>query len=127
MHAYADYLMVLFLWAAPTLFVMPDGLSRLAYGMGIAHLFFTVCTDTTAGIFRFFSMPLHGLIELGVSIILVTISYTLLEYDDRSRAFFLTYAVLLLVLFLVTDYTDSEKVVKKFRGSTRLPGPNTAL
>ncbi|RWY55848.1 hypothetical protein [Mucilaginibacter gilvus] len=127
MHGIADYLMVLFLWSAPTLFVLPDDLARLAYAFGIAHLALTVCTDTTSGIFRFFSMPMHGLIEFGVIIILVTVSYTIFRYDERARGFFLTYAVLLLVLFLVTDYTDSEKPVRRFRGPTRVPGPNTAL
>ncbi len=128
MHGTADYLMVLFLWSAPTLFVLPDDLGRLAYLLGIAHLALTVCTDSTAGIFRFFSMAMHGLIELSVSIILVTLSYTIFKYDDRARAFFLTYAVLLLVLFLVTDYIGSEsKVARRLRGSTRLPGPNTVL
>ena len=128
MHGTADYLMVLFLWSAPTLFVLPDDLARFAYLLGIAHLALTVCTDNTSGIFRFFSMAMHGLIELSLSIILVTISYTIFKYDDRARAFFLTYAVLLLVLFLVTDYTGSEnKVARRLRGSTRVPGPNTAL
>ncbi|MBD1364717.1 hypothetical protein IDJ77_12930 [Mucilaginibacter sp. ZT4R22] len=128
MHGTADYLMVLFLWSAPTFFVLPDDLGRFAYLLGIAHLALTVCTNTTSGIFRFFSMPLHGLIKFSVSIILVTISYTIFKYDDRARAFFLTYAVLLLVLFLVTDYTGSEsKVARRLKGSARLPGPNTAL
>ncbi|MEO7211676.1 hypothetical protein [Mucilaginibacter sp.] len=127
MHGIADYLMVLLLWSAPTFFVLPDDLSRLAYVFGIAHLALTVCTDTTSGIFRFFSMPLHGLIEFGVIIILVTVSYTIFRYDERARGFFLTYAVLLLVLFLVTDYTDSEKPVRRFRGPTQVPGPNTIV
>ncbi|OOQ60639.1 hypothetical protein [Mucilaginibacter pedocola] len=128
MHAYVDYLIVLFLWTAPTTFIMPDDLGRIAYAMGLAHLFFTVCTDTNATIFRFFSMPLHGLIELFVSILIVTLCYTWLRYDDRSRAFLLTYAVILLVMFVVTDYTDSEaaKMVRRPKGSAPLTDPNTA-
>jgi hypothetical protein len=128
MHIYADYMVVLFLWTAPTTFVLPDDLSRVAYAMGIAHLVFTICTDNSASIFRFFSMAMHALIELFIVIVLVTLCYTWLKYDDRARAFFLTYAVLLLVLFLVTDYTGPEsKVARRLKGSARLPGPNTVL
>nr|WP_294946379.1 hypothetical protein [uncultured Mucilaginibacter sp.] len=127
MHGYIDYLFVVFLWAAPTLFVLPDDLGRFAYLLGIAHLALTICTENASGIFKFFSLPMHGLIELFVSIVLVILSYTYLSYDERARAFLLTYAALLLVVFLVTDYTDSEKIIKKIRTPIRSRDPKTVL
>lgn len=125
MHGFADYLLVLFLWSSPTLFILPDDIARCVYMLGFAFLFFTVCTDSDAGIFRFFSMPMHGLIEFGVSILLLIISYTVFEYDERSKNFFVTFAIMLLVLYLVTDYTAEPKNYKRVRGAVRLRDPNT--
>ncbi|AMR31215.1 hypothetical protein A0256_07135 [Mucilaginibacter sp. PAMC 26640] len=126
MHGLADYLIVLFLWSSPTLFVLPDGISRCVYMLGFAFLFFTVCTDSTSGIFRFFSMPLHGLIEFGISIILLIISYTFFNYDERSKNFFITLAVIQLVLYIVTDYTWVAHP-KRTRRLIQLQDSNTAL
>ncbi|TFF34235.1 hypothetical protein [Mucilaginibacter psychrotolerans] len=127
MHGVADYLIVIFLWSAPTLFVLPGDLSRIAYGMGIAHLVLTICTDNTAGIFRFFSMRVHGIIEVALGVLLIVLCYTLLQYDDRAKPFLMTYGVLLLVLSLVTDYSYIKPDFRKLRASARLRDPNTAL
>lgn len=127
MHGIADYLIVVFLWSAPTLFVLPGDLASIVYGLGIAHLALTVCTDNTAGIFRFFSMRVHGLMELVLGVLLLALSFTLLKYDERAKPFFITYGVMLLVLSLVTDYSYIKPDFRKIRASARLRDPNTAL
>ncbi|RFZ83016.1 hypothetical protein DYU05_12750 [Mucilaginibacter terrenus] len=125
MHGIIDYCLVLFLWIAPTTFVLPEHTAKYVYLLGFAHLFITACTNNNAGIFRFISMKLHGTIELALSVIVLILCFTELRYDERDKAFFLTFGVVLLVLYLVTDYTGGLSSPKRFRGSARLRGART--
>lgn len=126
-HAYADYLVVLFLWAAPTIFVLPQSTGQLVYLIGFAQLLLAVCTNTTAGIFRFFSMPVHGLIELCTGVLLVVLTFTWAQYDVRVKPFYITYATILIVLNFVTDHKGTATAkIQRFKGAGPLQGTRTA-
>lgn len=124
-HGIIDYLMVVFFWAAPTLFVLPSDVAGYAYGLGFLHLFLTFCTDYPSGIFRFISFKVHSYIELIVGAALVVMAFTSFRYDDRSKPFLLTFGVILLLLFLVSDYRQISNASRV--RSARLRGPRTVL
>jgi len=42
----------------------------------------------------------------------MVISYTLLQYDERARPFFLGFGVVLLIIYICTDYSRKRDVVK---------------
>ncbi|OOQ60638.1 hypothetical protein [Mucilaginibacter pedocola] len=124
-HIYADFMLTLFLWAAPTIFVLPGSSGQYVYLMGFAQLLLAVCTNSTGSIFRFFSMPVHGLIEVCTGVLLVVLSFTWSEYDLRMKPFYITYATLLFVLNFVTDHKDVAAKTRRFKNASPLQGTRT--
>jgi len=108
LHGIIDYLIVLFLYASPTTFVLPTDIANYTYILATTHLILTVVTNYSFGIFRFVPLPLHGLIELVVSVALIVSSYTVFRYDERARPFFLGFGVFLLIVFIFTDYNKKH-------------------
>ena len=51
-HGIIDYVVVLFLWAAPSLFNLPEVTSTFTYVLGGVHLALTVLTRFELGLFK---------------------------------------------------------------------------
>ena len=112
LHGVLDYLIVLFLWCAPTMMVMTTDIAGYTYALGFAFLMLTILTHYSFGVFKFIPLKVHGIIEFVISVGLIVISYTLLQYDERARPFFLGFGVVLLIIYICTDYSRKRDVLK---------------
>lgn len=108
-HGIIDYLVVLFLWISPTVFGMDHTIAVYTYALGTVHLILTLFTNYSAGVFKIIPLPLHGLIELLVGIVLVIIAYTLLRNDEVAKTFYAAFGVAVLAVFLLSDYRNPVK------------------
>ena len=111
-HGIIDYLVVIFLWAAPTVYGMIGEVAAYTYALGAIHLLLTILTDYSYGIFKFIPLPLHGLIELIAGIALVVIAYTLLKDDEKAKAFYTAFGIAVLIVFILTDYNGKKDMAK---------------
>lgn len=123
-HGVVDYLLVVFLLASPTLFILPDNMASWVYLLGFFHLVLTFCTDYTSGIFRFFTFKMHGIIELVISVGLIVLAFTYLNYDERTKKFALTFGIILLIVYAFSDYSYVRGQEKP--RVRRMPDPKTA-
>ena len=112
LHGIIDYLVVLFLFASPTLFAMPKDIATYTYILGTVHLLLTILTNYSYGIFRLIPLQLHGLIELVVGVGLIVVAYSLLSYDERARHFYTWFGIAVLVVFIFSDYNSKNDRVK---------------
>ena len=115
-HGIVDYLMVIFLWTAPSLFNLPDISSTITYGLGIIHLALTAFTNYEYGLIRFIPLKIHSVIELVFSFALTGLAFYLHHMEGEiSRNFFLGIALVLFIVWLFTDYTN------KLKGTQEIP------
>ena len=112
-HAVLDYLMVMILLVSPNLFDLGEKASLLCYTLGIIHFLLTICTDFSAGIFKLINLKLHGLIELAVSVILMVLAFTVFEADLKEEIYFACLSLLILFIFLLTDYNKKPSMVRR--------------
>lgn len=104
-HGIIDYLVVVFLWASPTLFEMPEMTTMFTYILGGIHLILTILTNFPLGLIKVIPFKVHGIIELIVSIALVGIAFYLGNLEgDLSRNFYLGFAVAVFLTWLLTSY-----------------------
>lgn len=104
-HGIVDYLVVLFLWSAPTLFGLPETTALFTYVLGGIHLTLTILTDFEFGIVKVIPLKLHGWIELIVSIALIGGAFYLGSLEGNlARNFYLGFALAVFLTWLVTDY-----------------------
>ena len=104
-HGILDYVTVLFLFVSPNLFEMERPGSVLSYALAIVHLLLTLSTNSPVGVLKIISLRIHGLIELIVSIGLLTvaISFKILGYSV-SFYFYLIFSVFLFIVWVASEY-----------------------
>ena len=102
-HAYVDVAIVIIFALAPLLFGLEGGAATLAYVVAGVHLAMSLLT---AGLpmapGRLIPLPLHGLIEAAVGVILGLIGW--LAFDETAQAFYLVMAAVILLVFAVSPY-----------------------
>ena len=76
-HGLIDYLVVVFLLAAPALFGLPATTALFTYVLGGIHLALTMLTKFELGLIKVIPFPLHGWIELAVALALVGVAFYL--------------------------------------------------
>ncbi len=104
-HGIIDYLVVIFLWAAPTLFNLPETAALFSYILGGIHLTLTVLTQFVFGIFKVIPLKIHGLTELIVSFVLVGVALYLGSIEgELARNFYLGFAAAVFLTWVFTDY-----------------------
>lgn len=107
-HGIIDYLVVLFLWASPTLFGLPETTALFTYILGGIHLVLTIATDFEMGVLKFIPLPIHGWIELIVSVALIGIAFYLGGMEgDLARNFYLGFGIAVFLTWLLTDYKSA--------------------
>lgn len=118
-HSVIDYLVVIFLVAAPSIFALPEITAKFTYALAIVHFMLTILTKFEYGIFKVIPIVLHGWIELLVSLALVGVAFYLgtLEIEtageaagDLARNFYLCFAAAVFVTYLLTDYKGKNKL-----------------
>ncbi len=107
-HGILDYLTVIFLFAAPTLFKMEGSLSTFTYVLAGIHLLLTGFTNFEVGIFKVIPFRIHGLIEVVVSVALTAAAFWFNTNDSELGFYsYIILAVVILVVFLLTDFKSS--------------------
>jgi hypothetical protein len=108
-HSAIDYIVVIFLLLAPTLFHLNDFISTLTYLLGVVHLTLTVFTNFQYGLIKIIPLKIHGLIELIAAIVLMASPHILSSYEDSitDQFFFATFGVVVLITWWATDYSVS--------------------
>ena len=110
-HGLIDYIVVIFLLSAPSMFEFSDLVSTVIYILGGVHLLLTILTNFDLGIIKVIPLAAHGLIELIVAILLVASPWLLqVSGNTTDRNFLIVFAVALLLIWLLTDYTKKHVV-----------------
>lgn len=112
-HGILDYLTVIFLFAAPTLFKMEGNLCTFTYALGGIHLLLTALTNFEVGIFKVIPFRIHGVIELIVSVALIAVAFWFKNNESElGFYFYLALAGVILIVFILTDFKGSSSGVK---------------
>ena len=106
-HGIIDYVSVLALALAPTLFGLQGVSAMLAYALAAVHLIMTALTAFPLGLIRLIPLKLHGLVEIIVGVSLVALPWALagaLDFGNVGRIFYSGFGGVLIAVWLVTDY-----------------------
>ncbi|MEO5603326.1 MAG: hypothetical protein ABIR06_20575 [Cyclobacteriaceae bacterium] len=109
LHGIIDYLVVIFLMLAPTLFGLSDFISKFTFLLGAVHLALTALTNFRYGLFKIIPFKAHGVIELIVAIVLMASPLILGSYTETSldKFFLAGFGVAVLITWAITDYSTS--------------------
>lgn len=111
-HGILDYLTSIFLFAAPALFEMDGSLCNFTYTLAAIHLVLTALTNFEPGIFKIIPFRIHGLIEVIVSVALIAVAFWFSSNgSDLGFYFYIGLAIVILIVFLLTDFKGSRNVV----------------
>lgn len=111
-HGILDYLTVIFLFAAPTLFKMEGALCTFTYALAGIHLLLTAITNFEPGIIKIIPFRIHGLIELTVSVALIAVAFWFNSNGNLlGFYFYMGLAIVILIVFLLTDFKGSRTIV----------------
>ncbi len=108
-HGILDYLTVIFLFAAPTLFKMEGTLCNFTYALAGIHLLLTVLTNFEFGIFKVIPFRIHGLIEVIVAVALIGVAFWFNSNGDQlGFYFYMGLAIIILIVFLLTNFKGTQ-------------------
>lgn len=109
-HGIIDYLVVIFLFASPTLFNLPETTALFTYVLGGIHLTLTILTNFEFGLIKIIPFPVHGWIELLVSFLLVGVAFYLGGLEgDLAKNFYIGFAIAVFLTWLLTSYKPVSK------------------
>lgn len=113
LHGILDYVTVLFLALSPSVFNMQPYAAFFTYALAFIHLVLTLFTNFEMGIFRIIPLYVHGIIEISVALFLVVVSFLFFIYrDTTSFYFYLVFAIVLFVVWRISDYKLSSPFKK---------------
>ena len=115
-HGLLDFIAVIFFLVAPTIFGFTGLPMILAYSLGVVHLIITLITSFPVGLTPVIPFPVHGWIELVVSVTLIVLPW-LLGFSEvtGARNFYVLIGALLLVVWIVTHYTGHTHAMQDAR------------
>jgi hypothetical protein len=109
-HGILDYAVVIGFAFAPILLGFSGLPATISYVLAAVHLLLTLVTAFPLGVIKIVPLPLHGAIELVVSIALVALPWILkFASDTAARNFYLGAGVLIFVVWRITDYKVAPK------------------
>lgn len=112
LHGIIDYILIIFLFLSPITFNMVTDTGAQIYTLAVVQLVLTVATNYSFGIFRAIPLKLHGIIELLISVGMVIASFTILQYDERSRGFYAGVGIFWFIVVVFTSYDKSKDGIK---------------
>ena len=120
-HGVIDYLAVVSLALAPSLFGFAGVAATLCYVLAVVQLAMSLLTAYPLGLVKWIPFPIHGAVELVTSIFLVVAPW-LFGFQDApsARNFFVVSAVALLLVYLLTNYKAAEST-RAGQGATQHP------
>lgn len=108
-HGLLDYATVVFLLLSPTFFKMDGTLATFTYVLAGVHFVLTILTAFEPGLIKVIPFRLHGLIEIFVAIALTGAAFWFRSQDDGlGYHFYLALAVIILLVFMLTDFTSAD-------------------
>lgn len=109
-HGILDYASVVLLGAAPALVGFAGKQATICYALAVVHLFLTLLTRFPLGAVKVVGFPIHGAIELLVSVLLIVLPWIAnFSRGVLSTRFFVAFGLLLFVIWLLTDYRDRRR------------------
>lgn len=107
-HGAIDLVTVAIFVLAPSVLGLDGAAATLSYVLAAVHLVMTLMTDGLSfAPASVIPLPLHGLIELAVGVVLGLIGW--LAFDGTAQTFYLVMGLVILLVFLVTDYRPAAK------------------
>ena len=114
-HGYLDYGVVALLLLAPSLFGFGGAPATICYVLAVAHAAMTLMTAFPLGIAKIIPFSIHGAIEVVASVFLVAAPWLFnFAHVLAARNFFIASAVMLGVVWLVTDYRSAYTPTSSF-------------
>ena len=109
-HGILDYVVALFFFVGPMVTGFTGPARNLTIAIGVVHLLLSIITRYPAGILKTLPFPLHGAVELFVSILLFLLPW-LADFARgvHSRNFFWLMGLITFVMWLITDYRGHAK------------------
>lgn len=105
MHGILDYAVVVFFLVSPGLFGLAGLPATVAYALAGIHLLLTLVTAFPAGLVKLVPLPVHGAIELVVSVALPALPWLAgFAAVAVARNFYIGAGAAIFVTWLVTDY-----------------------
>jgi hypothetical protein len=110
LHGILDYVVVAAFAMAPAVLGLTGLAAVISYALAGIHLLLTLVTAFPLGVVKIVPLPLHGAIELVVSIALVGLPWILkFAQDATARTFYVGAGVVVFAVWLVTDYRREAK------------------
>lgn len=104
-HGVVDYILVVALALAPTLFQLHGIPAFVAYLLAVVHLAVSLSTRYPLGVLKRIPYGVHGLLELVVSISLVALPWLAgFETDAVARSVYIGLGILLFAVWVLSDY-----------------------
>ncbi len=107
-HGFLDLLTVVIFALAPTAADFTGLPATICYVLAVVHLLLTTSTKFPLGVIKQIQFPVHGIIEIIVSIALIVLPFAL-GWTGTERNFFIGISIVIFVVWLLSDY----KAVKK--------------
>ena len=108
-HGIIDYLVVVFLVAAPTLFGLSEYVSLLTYGLAGIHLILTAITQFPLGIVKTLPFPLHGIVEVAASVVIILAPWIFgFAEEAAGKWFYILFGVAVFLTWLLSDYKPAD-------------------
>jgi hypothetical protein len=121
-HGIIDYAMVIILAMGPTVAGFRGKQALICYALAFVHFLLTIITRFPLGVSKALPFPMHGAIELVVSIMLIVLPWLAnFSAGVNSRNFFVAIGLMILIIWLLTDFrsrrpagraTDPEATVR---------------
>ena len=109
-HGLLDYATVVFLLAAPTIFGMEGTLCTFTYVLAGVHFALTALTAFEVGLVKVIPFRIHGLLEVVVAVALAGVALWFRSNEnDLGFYFYLGLAIVIMIVFLLTDFTTATK------------------
>ena len=109
LHGYIDIVLVVCFALGPLLYGLGGPPAALSLFVAAVLLFLTLITRFPLGVVRTVPLAVHGLVELAITIFIAALP-RLGGYSPGSpaRIFFWTMAVVLAIVWLLSDYREQE-------------------
>jgi hypothetical protein len=102
-HAPIDYLTVVLVALAPTIFNLDGTPETLSYVLAMAYLGVSLLTRYPGGVMPMIPFPVHGMIELVTGIALIILPFVA-GWQGNARIFFVALGLFSTVVWALTDW-----------------------
>lgn len=108
-HVVLDYLVAIFLIIAPNLIDLSANAAIFSMVLGSVHFLLTIVTIIKGGVVKLVPFPVHGIIELIVSITLGILAFTLFSSHMVDHFYYASLAIAIFLVFILTNYKAPAK------------------